>query len=88
MKSTGKFFTWNNKQTGDQRVFSRIDRALCNEEWVDAYPRASKPDFLVHFFDFIRGKPMFKFCNYSASKPDFVEVVEWVWHRRIPGHIY
>ncbi|XP_074300467.1 uncharacterized protein LOC141631738 [Silene latifolia] len=30
--STGAYFTWNNKQKGDARVFSRIDRVLANDE--------------------------------------------------------
>ncbi|XP_074293386.1 uncharacterized protein LOC141620407 [Silene latifolia] len=30
LKSYGAFFTWNNKQPSDTRVFSRIDRALHN----------------------------------------------------------
>lgn len=37
MKATGCFYTWNNKQSGDARVFSNIDRVMCNVEWVMAY---------------------------------------------------
>src|SRR5687768_16406016 len=33
MKSTGHFYTWNNKQEGGKRVFSRIHKALCNAHW-------------------------------------------------------
>ena len=32
MKSNGRFFTWNNKQVGNKRVFSKIDIALCNDK--------------------------------------------------------
>lgn len=37
MKSTGHFYTWNNKQEGGKRVFSKIDRALCNTHWDNAF---------------------------------------------------
>lgn len=30
VKATGKYYTWSNKQEGEQRVFSRIDRVLAN----------------------------------------------------------
>lgn len=30
VKATGRYFTWNNKQDGDHRMFSRIDRVLAN----------------------------------------------------------
>lgn len=30
-KFVGCFYTWNNKQDRDTRVFSKIDRVMCNE---------------------------------------------------------
>ncbi|XP_070018166.1 uncharacterized protein [Nicotiana sylvestris] len=32
LRSSGAFFTWNNKQGGDSRVYSMIDRVLVNTE--------------------------------------------------------
>ncbi|XP_074299134.1 uncharacterized protein LOC141630168 [Silene latifolia] len=32
--SNGAYFTWNNKQVGNARVFSRIDKVMANDEWV------------------------------------------------------
>lgn len=32
LKSTGSFYTWNNKQEGDARIFSKLDRVLCNDK--------------------------------------------------------
>ena len=40
MKSTGHFYTWNNKQEGGHHVFSKIDRAMCNAQWDTVYPNA------------------------------------------------
>lgn len=39
----GPFFTWNKKQLGDSRVYSKIDRALINDHWESAFPH-----FVVH----------------------------------------
>lgn len=40
MKSNGRFYTWNNKQDGNKRVFSKIERALCNDPWYQEYPNS------------------------------------------------
>lgn len=32
LRSTGSFFTWNNKQEGNDRVLSKIDRVVINSE--------------------------------------------------------
>ncbi|XP_060969918.1 uncharacterized protein LOC133037111 [Cannabis sativa] len=37
MKFSGNFFTCNNKQKPDDRVFSKIDRALVNSDWVESF---------------------------------------------------
>lgn len=39
LKSTGCFFTWNNKQFGEHRV-CKLDRVLCNDKWCDIYPQS------------------------------------------------
>ncbi|XP_074274081.1 uncharacterized protein LOC141597513 [Silene latifolia] len=44
MKTTGAFFTWNNKQPSATRVFSRIDRVLINGDWLNLWP-----DWVAHF---------------------------------------
>ena len=31
----GSYYTWNNKQSGNARISSRIDRAFGNEDWMD-----------------------------------------------------
>ncbi|KAL2938722.1 Neurotrypsin, partial [Bienertia sinuspersici] len=40
MRSSGRFFTWSNKQEGAKRVLTKIDRALCNGGWCDMFPTA------------------------------------------------
>ncbi|XP_074318804.1 uncharacterized protein LOC141655634 [Silene latifolia] len=36
----GHMFTYDNGQADDDNRQSRIDRALCNEAWIDLFPRA------------------------------------------------
>ncbi|XP_074283082.1 uncharacterized protein LOC141607632 [Silene latifolia] len=38
----GSFFTWNNKQDLESRRYSRLDRALINEEWSNCMPDVLK----------------------------------------------
>ena len=36
----GCFYTWNNKQVGDRRIMSKIDRVHGNVQWEEAFPNA------------------------------------------------
>lgn len=40
IKATGRHFTWNNKQEGEARVYSRIDRVLVTSSWLEAFELA------------------------------------------------
>ncbi|XP_062118440.1 uncharacterized protein LOC133832068 [Humulus lupulus] len=40
LKFSGCFYTWNNKQRADERVYSKIDRALVNSKWTDHFPNS------------------------------------------------
>ncbi|XP_074288685.1 uncharacterized protein LOC141613841 [Silene latifolia] len=42
--ATGAFYTWNNKQDAEHRKYSRLDRFLINQEWVERIP-----DMVAHF---------------------------------------
>lgn len=37
VKVAGCFFTWTNKQEGESRVMSRIDRVVANQDWNDMF---------------------------------------------------
>lgn len=41
MGMSGPFFTWSNKQEGVNRVFSKIDSKLCNDEWYHMFEAAN-----------------------------------------------
>ncbi|XP_062093789.1 uncharacterized protein LOC133799813 [Humulus lupulus] len=41
LKSTVSFFTWTNNQEGGARIYSKIDHAFINEDWLDDFPNTS-----------------------------------------------
>ncbi|XP_062083463.1 uncharacterized protein LOC133789709 [Humulus lupulus] len=40
LKYSGCFYTWTNKQRPEDRVYSKIDRAMVNIKWTDQYPNS------------------------------------------------
>ncbi|CAO2834817.1 unnamed protein product [Amaranthus hypochondriacus] len=97
MRSKGRFFTWNNKQAGTKRVFSKIDRVLCNTRWSDDYPSVEAifllegafdhSPALVQFFPLAQGRAPFKFFNFWASKESFIDMVKETSQMSIVGHL-
>ncbi|XP_074314519.1 uncharacterized protein LOC141649737 [Silene latifolia] len=87
LKAVGSFFTWNNKQKVATRVYIRIDRALINDEWLEAFPDAYAHFMTEGTFDHcpcmihLDGPPRrknvaFKYYNMWALAPAFQEIVE------------
>ncbi|XP_074265867.1 uncharacterized protein LOC141588319 [Silene latifolia] len=78
IKATGALFTWSNKQAPSDRVYSRLDRAMGNPEWMSHYG-----EYMAHFhpegmFDHcpctivdrkveFNGKKSFKYFNMWGS---------------------
>ncbi|XP_020252354.1 uncharacterized protein LOC109829726 [Asparagus officinalis] len=97
IKSIGCFYTWNNKQDADTRVWSRIDRILINEKWLHHYT-SSQVEFLtpvcsdhspalisVGDEDF-QGKKPFRFYKMWTKHPEFLTVVNSVWRQEVKGY--
>lgn len=40
IKQAGRFYTWNNKQEGENRVFSKIDKVMANVTWLENFDNA------------------------------------------------
>ncbi|XP_062114807.1 uncharacterized protein LOC133827202 [Humulus lupulus] len=40
VKFSGCFFTWNNKQGKEDRIYSKIDRVMANQRWINRFPNA------------------------------------------------
>ncbi|XP_059306454.1 uncharacterized protein LOC132057880 [Lycium ferocissimum] len=95
LKSSGSFYTWNNKQKEGHRVYSRIDRVLINGEWI-----LKLPDSEVHFgtqglYDHCpaiitwagtpKVTPRFKYFNIWSSAPNFEVRIQNNWEKPIKG---
>lgn len=89
LSQIGATYTWNNKQLGDQLVYSRIDRVMVNEEFILAIP-TSYVDFqpegwLDHCPAVIylgthhqrKGNKHFKFFDMWGSHDRFPDIVSW-----------
>ncbi|XP_062086366.1 uncharacterized protein LOC133792473 [Humulus lupulus] len=51
LKFSGCFYTWNNKQKAEEKVYSKIDRALVNSKWTDYFPNSEAVFLLEELFD-------------------------------------
>ncbi|KAL2937824.1 LINE-1 reverse transcriptase-like protein, partial [Bienertia sinuspersici] len=95
--SIGAKYTWTNKQFGEARVCSKIDRVLVNEEWV-----LSINNSVVHFipkiwFDhcpaiiYFEEKQVvkdrtFKFFDIWCSHAFYKDIVEKGWKLEVRGY--
>ncbi|XP_074301635.1 uncharacterized protein LOC141633037 [Silene latifolia] len=92
--ATGALFTWFNKHEATERVYSRLNRAMGNLEWMELfgdYIANFHPEGLLdHFpctlvdtrFD-IGGKKSFKYFNMWGTTDCFKGSVKGVWN-----HVY
>lgn len=96
MPQTGCRYTWNNKQDGDHRVYTKIERTMVNEEWSASCPLGS-----VHYapegrFDHSPAivklsstshykKRSFQFVDVWCSHGNFQMVVRQGWNIAVKG---
>ncbi|XP_019232984.1 PREDICTED: uncharacterized protein LOC109213626 [Nicotiana attenuata] len=96
LKSTGAFFTWTNKQIGGDKVLSRIDRVLVNEDWNMQLPVSNVHyrneglfDHCPAIISWERGntgqKKMFKYYNMWSMATDFKEKIKAGWKTEKKG---
>ncbi|XP_056688438.1 uncharacterized protein [Spinacia oleracea] len=96
IKSVGNFFTWNNKQQGTNRVFSKIDRFMANQAWQGIFPAAEvcfmpeghfdhSPGLLTVYPRSDGGRKPFKYFTMWKSSPVFSETVKKAWSSHIDG---
>lgn len=89
---TGARYTWNNG-----RIWSKIDRAMCNQRWLveGAYAMANflppgcvsdHSPCVVSLFDVQRSpKTCFMFFNMWANHEEFLDLVKQVWENEVDG---
>nr|XP_016468656.1 PREDICTED: uncharacterized protein LOC107791160 [Nicotiana tabacum] len=93
-RSSGAFFTWNNKQGGDSRVYSKIDRVLVNTEWMTDL-HVSEVHFMSEgIYDHCPAiinweggstghKRQFRYFNMWSLIPEFKPRVQEVWKKEL-----
>lgn len=96
IKVAGNFFTWNNKHEGDKRVYSRIDRVMANEKWLEHFDNVEAffmnegefdlcPGIVRVYSEFKNGKKPFRFFNMWCSAQDYSKRVEAAWGTKVEG---
>lgn len=96
MRSKGSQYSWTNKSIGDQRILSRIDWSIVNEEWIDKYPQVeaiyvapSLSDhcpILIECITSVTGKgKSFRFLNFLTKHQDFLNIVKEGWNSSSSG---
>ncbi|KAG5548914.1 hypothetical protein RHGRI_014320 [Rhododendron griersonianum] len=97
LRFSGCYYTWSNKQLGDAHISTKIDRVLVNERWIKDFcwsnahflnPGVSDHSPAVVYLTAStppRKRP-FRFFNFLAEHPKFIETVQQVWRKVIFGN--
>ncbi|KAH0878879.1 hypothetical protein HID58_066273 [Brassica napus] len=94
LAATGPTFTWTNKRPVNP-IAKKQDRVLVNENWLDKYPQSYTSLEPSGVSDHVRcwirletpppgNKRPFKFFNFLADHPDFMDFVSTVWESTEP----
>ncbi|XP_062114042.1 uncharacterized protein LOC133825062 [Humulus lupulus] len=90
IKSMGSYFTWTNNQDGLERIYSKIDHALIDEDWLDVFPQS----VAVFQWEVVSdhcsctvsnislksmGTKLFRYYNFWSNHPDFKQIVLKSW---------
>lgn len=97
MGYTGNNFTWSNNRRGSSYVAARLDRALCNHQWLSLssdpqlthLPKISSnhsPLHLSHNQCLSPPNAPIKFEAMWTHRPYFLRLVEDNWNTSIVGH--
>uniref|UniRef100_A0A803PTY7 Reverse transcriptase domain-containing protein n=1 Tax=Cannabis sativa TaxID=3483 RepID=A0A803PTY7_CANSA len=96
IRATGCYYTWSNKQQRHNRIYSKIDRVLANQEWIDCYPNAEaifvnegafdhSPSMLSLYPNWRSGKKPFKYFRMWSSHPMYSTKVKEEWNKETRG---
>ncbi|XP_019431193.1 PREDICTED: uncharacterized protein LOC109338415 [Lupinus angustifolius] len=92
----GATFTWTNRRLGAANTERRLDRAICNEEWINNWSQVSccslprlasdHHPLLLNLASDIPPRPSsFRFHKMWLQNEDCKRVVSHIWHTRITG---
>ena len=96
IKFAGNFYTWSNKQSGDARVFSKLDRVMANGDWRSYYHTAEVCFLNEGTFDHCpavinvhkeaaSGRKPFRYFHMWSMAPEFDCAVRKAWDVTIQG---
>ncbi|RAL42438.1 hypothetical protein DM860_016725 [Cuscuta australis] len=93
LPSEGARYTWSNKQGQGKRIFSKLDRALTNVEWVLQFNSKviiKEEGLSDHSPLFINNwkqekRHTFRFCDMWTISPNFPKIVSEVWDKERQG---
>ncbi|XP_060965556.1 uncharacterized protein LOC133034483 [Cannabis sativa] len=96
VKFSGSFFTWSNKQQGSDCIFSKIDRVLANQAWLDRFKNAEAvflcegifdhtPVVLSIYPDTLGGKKPFKYFRMWKQHPQYDQRIKEIWQQEKKG---
>uniref|UniRef100_A0A803Q408 Reverse transcriptase domain-containing protein n=1 Tax=Cannabis sativa TaxID=3483 RepID=A0A803Q408_CANSA len=96
IKSSGCFFTWSNRQQASDRIYSKIDRVLANQAWLDFFTRVEALFLNEGTFDHTiivlnvypaapGGKKPFKYFRMWSSHASYHTEVKKIWEGKISG---
>ncbi|GJZ15926.1 RNA-directed DNA polymerase, eukaryota, reverse transcriptase zinc-binding domain protein [Tanacetum coccineum] len=95
--STGFHFTWTKSLHNPQNsILKKLDRIMMNDDFLEQYGQAHgiflpfmvsdhSPSMLIIPKMLAKKKKSFRFANYVADKPDFLNIVRGVWDKKVKG---
>ncbi|KAL9675962.1 hypothetical protein QQ045_004171 [Rhodiola kirilowii] len=89
--ASGHFFSWsNNNSHPSQRIWCKLDRAMVNDNWINAHPNASAVflppgisdhcPVMVSWGEEIRRKTSFRYCNFWEDLDGYQLKVSQCWN--------
>lgn len=92
----GSYYTWSNRNSHGERVYSKLDRVLVNQEWVLMWEQSRAQFLLEGISDHspalvlcglsqVTSTTPFRYCEMWASHPEFPAILRRVWESQMEG---
>jgi mannosylglycoprotein endo-beta-mannosidase len=97
LKSNASNWSWHNNQSGKSRIYAKLDRGLCNDQWLNLLPEShleykssSTSDHNLMLVQLkpttISGPKTFKFFNHWMSMEGFNDLLQTSWGNSVTGY--